>query len=124
GHTSLSEDKKVAYETLYYCLMVTAQLMAPIAPFFSEWLYKNLTDNIRDKAIANKTPLRFPSVHLTDLVKAEDHLTDAALEKSMDYAQRICSLVHSIRKNTRIKVRTPLQKILLPVLDPAFAEQI
>lgn len=124
GQTSLSEDKKAAYETLYNCLMVTAQLMAPVAPFFSEWLYKNLTDNIRDKAIANKTPLRFPSVHLTDLVKAEEHLTDTALEKSMDYAQRICSLVHSIRKNTRIKVRTPLQKILLPVLDPAFAEQI
>lgn len=120
----INEDKKAAYETLYECLMVTAQLMAPIAPFFSEWLYRNLTDNIRQQAIANKTPLRHPSVHLTDLTKAEESRIDAALEKSMDYAQRICSLVHSIRKNNRIKVRTPLQKILLPVIEQSFAERI
>ena len=67
----MSEDKKAAYETLYECLMVTAQLMSPIAPFYSEWLYKNLSDNIREKAIANKTPLRHASAHLTDLMKAE-----------------------------------------------------
>ena len=120
----MSADKKAAYETLYECLMVTAQLMSPIAPFYSEWLYKNLTDNIREKAIAYKTPLRHVSAHLTDLVKAERNRIDAALEQSMDYAQRICSLVHSIRKNSRIKVRTPLQKILLPVLDESFANRI
>lgn len=123
-NTRMSEDKKAAYETLYECLMVSSQLMAPIAPFFSEWLYKNLTDNIRDKAIENNTPLRHISVHLTDLTKAEEDRIDAGLEKSMDYAQRICSLVHSIRKNTRIKVRTPLQKILLPVIEQSFAEQV
>lgn len=120
----MSEDKKAAYETLYECIMVVAQLMAPIAPFFSEWLYKNLTDNIRDKAIANHTPLRHPSIHLTDLVKAEPKRIDAELEKSMEYAQRISSLVHSIRKNHKIKVRTPLQKILLPVLDESFARRV
>ncbi|MEX2231319.1 MAG: isoleucine--tRNA ligase [Cyclobacteriaceae bacterium] len=120
----MSEDKRAAYETLYECMMVTAQLMAPISPFFSEWIYKNLTDNIREKALAHKTPLRHVSVHLTDLTKAETECIDAALEKSMDYAQRICSLVHSIRKNTKIKVRTPLQKILLPVIEQSFAEQI
>lgn len=120
----LSTDKKAAYETLYECIMVVSQLMSPIAPFFAEWLYKNLTDNIRDKAIANKTPLRFESVHLTSLVKAEAHRMDAGLEKSMDYAQRICSLAHSIRKNAKIKVRTPLQKILLPVLDDSFAKRV
>lgn len=119
-----SEDKKAAYETLYECLLVTAQLMAPIAPFFSEWLYKNLTDNIRDKAIVNKTPLRHASVHLTDLTRAERQRIDPELEQSMDYAQRICSLVHSIRKNNRIKVRTPLQKILLPVIEQSFADRI
>ncbi|MBA4058260.1 MAG: isoleucine--tRNA ligase, partial [Marivirga sp.] len=86
--------------------------------------YKNLSDNIREKAIANKTPLRHESAHLTDLVKAEQPKINKELEQSMDYAQRICSLVHSIRKNSKIKVRTPLQKILLPVLDESFANQI
>ncbi|MBL0742236.1 isoleucine--tRNA ligase [Chryseolinea lacunae] len=120
----LSTDKKAAYETLYQCLMTTAQLMAPIAPFYSEWLYRNLTENIRERAIAGHTPLRHASVHLTDLTKALPTQIDAALEKSMDYAQRICSLVHSIRKNSKIKVRTPLEKILLPVLDESFSNRI
>lgn len=120
----LSADKKAAYETLYECLMVTAQLMAPIAPFFSEWLYQNLTENIRDKAIQNHTPLRFASVHLTNLTKAEEGRIDPSLEKSMDYAQRICSLIHSIRKNNRIKVRTPLPKALIPVIGQSFAAQV
>ncbi len=124
GANGPGDDKKAAYETLYECLLVTAQLMSPIAPFFSEWLYTNLTDNIRDKAIANKTPLRHLSVHLTDLVKSEETRIDSELEKSMDYAQKICSLVHSIRKNAKIKVRTPLQRILLPVLDSSFADRI
>ncbi len=124
GANGPGDDKKAAYETLYECLLVTAQLMSPIAPFFSEWLYTNLTDNIREKAIANKTPLRHLSVHLTDLVKSEETRIDSELEKSMDYAQKICSLVHSIRKNAKIKVRTPLQRILLPVLDSSFADRI
>lgn len=120
----LSEDKKAAYETLYECLMVTAQLMSPIAPFFSEWLYKNLTDNIRERAKKFNTPLQVESVHHSILIKAEPKRKDLELEKSMDYAQHICSLVHSIRKNSKIKVRTPLQKILLPVLDEKFAQRV
>jgi isoleucyl-tRNA synthetase len=120
----MSEDKKAAYETLYECLMVVSQLMAPVAPFFSEWLYRNLTENIREKAVANNTPLRHASIHLTDLVKPEQQRIDGELEKSMEYAQKICSLVHSIRKNAKIKVRTPLQRILLPVLDESFAKRI
>lgn len=120
----MSVDKKAAYETLYECLMVTAQLMSPIAPFFSEWLYKNLTDNIRTKAKQNNTPLQYESIHHTLLVKAEPNRKDSELEISMDYAQRICSLVHSIRKNSKIKVRTPLQKVLLPVLDEKFANRV
>lgn len=120
----LTEDKQAAYETLYECLMVIGQLMSPIAPFYSEFLYKNLTDSIRDKARKKKTPLRFESVHHTDLTKAEKSRTDADLEVSMEYAQRICSLIHSIRKNNRIKVRTPLQKVLLPVMDDKFAMRI
>jgi isoleucyl-tRNA synthetase len=98
--------------------------MSPIAPFFSEWLYKNLTDNIRTKAKKNNTPLQYESVHHTFLVKAEPNRKDTELEISMDYAQRICSLVHSIRKNSKIKVRTPLQKVLLPVLDEKFANRV
>jgi isoleucyl-tRNA synthetase len=120
----LSLDKKAAYETLYECLMVTAQLMAPIAPFFSEWLYKNLTDNIRQKAKQFNTPLKYESVHHTLLTKPEGNRKDVELEKSMDYAQRICSLVHSLRKNSKVKVRTPLQKALLPVLDEKFAARV
>lgn len=124
GKSALSEDKRAAYETLYECLMVTAQLMSPIAPFFSEWLYKNLTDNIRDRAKQFNTPLQVESVHHSILIKAEPNRKDVELEKSMEYAQRICSLVHSIRKNSKIKVRTPLQKVLLPVLDEKFAQRV
>jgi isoleucyl-tRNA synthetase len=120
----LSVDKRAAYETLYECLMVTAQLMSPIAPFFSEWLYKNLTESIRSNAKKNNTPLQFESIHHTLMVKPELNRKDEELEKSMDYAQRICSLVHSIRKNSKVKVRTPLQKILLPVLDEKFAQRV
>ncbi|HRG79772.1 MAG TPA: DUF5915 domain-containing protein, partial [Cyclobacteriaceae bacterium] len=120
----LSEDKRAAYETLYECLMVTAQLMAPIAPFFSEWLYKGLTDNIRGRAKQFNTPLQFESIHHTLMIKPEVKRKDVELEKSMDYAQRICSLIHSIRKNSKIKVRTPLQKVLLPVLDEKFAQRV
>lgn len=120
----LGQDKRAAYETLYECLMVTAQLMAPIAPFFSEWLYKNLTDNIRDRAKQHNTPLQYESIHHTILIKAAPQRKDVELELAMDYAQRICSLTHSIRKNAKIKVRTPLQKILLPVLDEKFAQRV
>lgn len=106
----MSDDKAAAYYTLHECLVVVSQLMAPIAPFFSEWIYKNLTDDI--------------SVHLSDFPKSDPKVRDPELEQSMDYAQKICSLVHSIRKNARVKVRTPLNKILLPVLDDHFAARV
>lgn len=117
-------DKKAAYETLYECLMVVNQLMASIAPFFADWLYRNLTDNIREDAQKNKTPLAPESVHLTLLTKAEENVIDQALEQRMDYAQRISSLVLSLRKKEKIRVRQPLQKVLLPVLDEAFEAQV
>ncbi len=120
----LSENKSAAYETLYECLMVVGQLMSPIAPFFADFLYKNLTDNIRERAIKNNTPLRFASVHHTNWTTPEINRTDTELEKSMEYAQKICSLVHSIRKASKIKVRTPLGRILLPVLDEKFAARV
>lgn len=120
----MNEDKKAAYETLHECIMVIGQLMAPIAPFFSEWLYKNLTDNMRADAKDNNSSLRHQSIHLTDLVKSAINKIDRELELSMDYAQRVSSLVHSIRKTNKIKVRTPLQKVMLPVLDNQFALRV
>jgi len=117
-------DKRAAYETLYECMMVVTQLMAPVAPFFSEWLYRNLSNPIREKAIANNTPLKHESVHLTLLTKVEEDKIDLALEQRMDYAQRISSLVLSLRKKEKHRVRQPLQKILLPVLDEDFQKQV
>jgi isoleucyl-tRNA synthetase len=120
----MSLDKKAAYETMYECLMVVAQLASPIAPFFPDWLYRNLTENIRAKAIDNNTPLRHISVHLTDLTKADKTLIDKDLEQRMDYAQRISSLILSLRKKAKIRVRQPLQKAMLPILDANFIQQV
>jgi isoleucyl-tRNA synthetase len=106
----MSDDKAAAYATLYGSLVVVSQLMAPVAPFFAEWIFKNLTDK--------------DSVHLSDFPKANTSAIDKDLEQSMDYAQKICSLVHSIRKNAKVKVRTPLNKVLLPVLDDQFARRV
>ncbi len=120
----MSEDKKAAYETMYECLMIVAQLSSPIAPFFTDWLYKNLTDGIRSKAVENNTPLRHPSVHLTDLTLSDNKLIDKDLEQQMDYAQRISSLILSLRKKAKIRVRQPLQKVMLPILDANFIHQV
>ncbi|TNE54475.1 MAG: isoleucine--tRNA ligase [Bacteroidetes bacterium] len=120
----MNEDKQAAYQTLFECLMVVSQLSAPAAPFFADWLYRNLTAPIRDVAKANNTPLRHDSVHLTDLVQADPSRVDKDLEKRMDYAQRICSLALSIRKKDRLRVRLPLQKLLLPVVDERFIAEV
>ena len=114
--SEMNADKKAAYETLYECLLVTAQLMSPIAPFYADWLYKNLSDGIREKAKANNTPLKEDSVHLSELAKSEEDKIDVPLSKSMHLAQDISSLVHSLRKKEKIKVRQPLSKILIPIL--------
>ncbi len=120
----ISGDKRAAYETLFECLLVVTQLMSPIAPFYAEYLYLALTSNIREKAMRINSPLKVASVHHSPLVKAEPHRRNADLERSMGYAQTICSLVHSIRKSSKIKVRTPLKKVLLPVLDSRFASEV
>ncbi len=124
GSGQLSADKKAAYETLWQCLLVVTQLISPVAPFFSEWLYLNMTNGIREKALANNTPLRHESVHLTQLTIAEESDIDLALEQRMEYAQRISSLVLSLRRKEKMRVRQPLQKILLPVLDASFEQQV
>lgn len=111
----MTDDKKSAYETLAYCLKTVAQLMSPIAPFYGDWLYKNVTINQADAQ---------ESVHLTDFPTVQTEWIDENLETSMDLAQRICSLIHSLRKTNKIKVRQPLSKILIPVLSEKTREQI
>lgn len=121
---SLNEDKTAAYQTLFECLMVSTQLMSSVAPFFADWLYRNLTAPIKEVAKAKNTPLRHDSVHLTDLILPDASKVDKSLERRMDYAQRICSLALSIRKKEGLRVRLPLQKILLPVLDKSFIAEV
>lgn len=104
----LNEDKRAAYETLYRCLNTIAQLTAPIAPFFSDWLHRALnTVQISEDQTAI-------SVHLTTWPKSNKSAINPILESSMALAQQVCSLVLSLRKKEKIKVRQPLQKILFP----------
>jgi len=111
----MQADKQAAYETLYECLFTLSQLMSSFAPFYADWLYKNLTE-------AGEHGLE--SVHLTDWVSANHSLINPDLETSMDLAQTISSLVHSLRKKEKIKVRQPLQRILVPVLSEKFKSQV
>jgi isoleucyl-tRNA synthetase len=104
------QDKIAAYQTLYECLETITRLMAPIAPFFCDQVFRNLNGITKRH---NAT-----SIHHVDFPKADASKMDLALEARMQMAQDICSLVLSIRKKVNIKVRQPLQKILIPVLDP------
>jgi len=119
-----SGDKQAAFETLFECLMVSSQLISPISPFISDWLYRNLSESVRDEAIRLNTPLKHESVHLTDLTLADETLIDLNLERRMDYARRISSVVLSLRKSQKIRVRQPLQQILIPVLNPDYQSDI
>ncbi len=111
-----TQDKIAAYQTLYECIETITKLMAPIAPFFCDQVFRNL-NSITKKHKVN-------SIHHADFPKADMDKIDAALETRMQMAQDICSLVLSIRKKVNIKVRQPLQKILIPVLDPAMKSAI
>ena len=110
------EDKISAYQTLYTCLEVVAKLSAPVAPFFMDRLYRDLNGvTKRDKA---------ESVHLTDYPESKAAYIDKALESKMEKAQNISSLVLSLRKKEMIKVRQPLQKILIPTLSESEKAEI
>ncbi len=109
-------DKICAYQTLYECLETLCKLMAPIAPFFADWLFSNL----------NGVSGRFTveSVHHTDFPKANPQVIDTNLEKRMQLAQDASSLILSLRKKVNIKVRQPLQKVFIPALDATMALRI
>ncbi len=110
------QDKISAYQTLYECLETLTRLMAPIAPFFADWLFLNL----------NSVTSRFTteSVHHTDFPIANEAVIDTDLEKRMQLAQDASSLILSLRKKVNIKVRQPLQKVFIPAMDVEMASRI
>ena len=106
---SMTEDKLSAYQTLYICLETVAKLMAPIAPFYADRLYTDLTTATgRDNR----------SVHLTDFPVSCDQYIDKALEERMQIAQTMTSMVLALRRKVNIKVRQPLTTLMVPVLNP------
>ena len=111
----INSDKQAAYETLFECLLSLTQLMSSFAPFYADWMYKNLHESSEEGK---------ESVHLTDWVSSDRLLINADLEESMELAQTISSLVHSLRKKEKLKVRQPLQRILIPVLSIHTKSQI
>jgi len=111
-----SDDKISAYQTLYTCLETIAKLSAPIAPFFMDQLFQDL-NKVTGRDLVN-------SVHLTDFPIADESLIDQDLVEKTHLAQQITSMVFSLRKKENIKVRQPLQKVMIPVLDKKTEEQI
>ena len=110
------QDKICAYQTLYECLETITRLIAPISPFFSDTVFQNL----------NAVTKRFnvESVHHTDYPVADESVIDVLLEERMQLAQDSSSLILSLRKKVNIKVRQPLQKVLIPVMSASMKEQI
>lgn len=112
----LTRDKLAAYQTLYTCLETVAMLAAPIAPFISDRIFTDLN------AVSGRHTDE--SVHLAAFPEADKALIDAELEEMMSLAQRVSSMVLALRRKVNIKVRQPLTKILIPVLDHTTAERI
>ena len=112
----MSADKLSAYQTLYTCLETVAQLSSPIAPFYMDRLFRDL-NKITGRHQAQ-------SVHLSVLSAAEEVFIDADLERKMEIAQRITSLILGLRKQEKLKVRQPLQKIMVPVTSETFRRQL
>ncbi len=104
-----AQDKIAAYQTLYTCLLSISKLAAPIAPFYMDKLYRDLTQATHSEG--------FESVHLAQFPEFVENFVDKSLESKMQKAQTISSLVLSLRKKEMIKVRQPLQKVMIPVLD-------
>jgi isoleucyl-tRNA synthetase len=104
-----AQDKIAAYQTLYTCLLSISKLSAPIAPFFMDQLYRDLTKRTNSE--------NFDSVHLAEFPQHVENFVDKSLESKMQKAQTISSLVLSLRKKEMIKVRQPLKKVMIPILD-------
>ena len=111
----MTEDKLAAYQTLYTCRETVASLSAPFAPFISERIFRDLN------AVSGRHE---GSVHLAQFPAADPSLADKELEETMSLAQRVSSMVLALRRKVNIKVRQPLGKILIPVLDPAMGRHI
>lgn len=109
-------DKIAAYQTLYTCLVTVAKLSAPVAPFFMDRLYKDLNTATGKES--------FESVHLAEFPVMVENFVDKSLESRMWKAQTVSSLVLSLRKKEMIKVRQPLQRVMIPVLDKVFKSEI
>ncbi|MDP4199742.1 MAG: isoleucine--tRNA ligase [Bacteroidota bacterium] len=105
------EDKQAAYDTLYECLLTISKLMSPIAPFFSDWLYSALGGP-------------FDSIHLDEYPQPDPALIDMPLERRMEAAQVVSSLVRQMRERARLRVRQPLARILIPVADRREIEEL
>ncbi len=113
---SYTKDKISAYQTLYTCLETVSMLSAPIAPFYMDQLYNDL--------ITVSGKIKFDSVHLSLFPKCDENNINKALEQRMLYAQNISSMVLGLRRKESIKVRQPLQKIMIPILDVEFQKQV
>ena len=111
-----SADKIAAYQTLYHCLEVIAQLGSPIAPFFMERLYTDLNE------VTGR--MKADSVHLTDFPVSAENQIDLDLEERMELAQKVSSMILSLRKRSNIRVRQPLNKIMIPVLNEHNKSQL
>lgn len=111
-----TNDKISAYQTLYRCLKTVSVLMSPIAPFYSDRLFKDLND------VSGQSDVT--SVHLAKFPEYKEEQVDKDLEERMQLAQQISSQVLSLRKKTNIRVRQPLNKIMLPLIDERFKEQM
>jgi isoleucyl-tRNA synthetase len=109
-------DKVCAYQTLYECLETVLRLIAPISPFFSDAIFCNLNSVTKH--------FRAESIHHADFPKADEAVIDTALEERMQLAQDASSLILSLRKKHNIKVRQPLQKVLIPALSSSMKEQL
>ncbi len=111
-----TDDKKAAYQTLFQCLETVAKLMSPLAPFYADKLFLDLHGLGNDDS-----PI---SVHLCDFPAYDESAVDKDLEARMKLAQTASSLVHSLRKKEKIKVRQPLSKVMIPVLDETMKHRL
>ncbi len=111
-----AQDKIAAYQTLYTCLITVSKLSAPVAPFFMDKLYRDLTQATQSE--------KYDSVHLAKFPEYVENFVDKSLESRMEKAQVVSSLVLSLRKKEMIKVRQPLQRIMIPVLNDIFKAEI